>query len=93
MSRLCACAGTPPPLQRAPAWLRRPAAACFGFGGKLASVRRPEGGGEGGQLSIRQVRQIRHNLGSWLRDEVHQWLLCCEGAETAAPHRAGHLRS
>ena len=45
----CAAAGAAQPLRRAPNWLRRPAAATFGFGGKLVAVsnaRRAQQGGE-----------------------------------------------
>ena len=58
-------AGTAQPLRRAPNWLRRPAAATFGFGGKLVSVsnaRRTLQGGEAYDSRLITISQVRGGL-------------------------------
>ena len=54
---LCCCAAAPSPLLHAPEWMKRPAGACFGFGGKLAAFKtvRAENGTKAVVTSIRQV--------------------------------------
>lgn len=56
-----AAAGAAQPLRRAPTWLRRPAAATFGFGGKLvavSNVRRAQQGGEAYDSRLVTISQV-----------------------------------
>ena len=56
-----AAAGAAQPLRRAPNWLRRPAAATFGFGGKLvavSNVRRAQQGGEAYESRVVTISQV-----------------------------------
>ncbi|EIE18851.1 hypothetical protein COCSUDRAFT_49081 [Coccomyxa subellipsoidea C-169] len=53
-----ASSGAAPPLARVPAWLKRPAAATFGFGGRLVSItntKRQDGSFAGCSLTLTQV--------------------------------------
>ena len=56
-----AAAGAAQPLRRAPNWLRQPAAATFGFGGKLVAVsntRRAQQGGEAYDSRLVTISQV-----------------------------------
>ena len=78
--------GTPAPMQRAPAWMRRPCGASFGFGGGLVTfgARREDGTVAGpGQVDVRHVAvdhggdtAAAHAISARLDDTEFQAAVC-----------------
>jgi protein transport protein SEC31 len=78
--------GTPAPMQRAPAWMRRPCGASFGFGGRLVTfgARREDGTVAGpGQVDVRHVAvdhggdaAAAHAISTSLDDTEFQAAVC-----------------